>query len=62
MGMTNEQLISQAVDCLTVVIESPEVDGTVRRKCYVAREEALSALRVVRIDRINEQHDERATA
>lgn len=60
--MTNEQLISQAVDCLTVVIESPEVDGVVTRQCERAREEALSALRVVRIDRINEQHDERATA
>jgi len=58
--MTNEQLISQAVDCLTVVIESPEVDGVVTRQCERAREEALAALRVFRLARINQ--DERATA
>jgi hypothetical protein len=50
---TIEKLISQAVDCLTVVIESPEPDGVITRQCERAREKALDALRVCVMDRIN---------
>ncbi len=38
------RLISQAVDCLTVVIEDDRETETVRRLCILARDAALNAL------------------
>lgn len=42
--MTNEQLVSSAVDALTIVIEDDKEDITIRRGCGKARDEAVNAL------------------
>jgi hypothetical protein len=46
----NEQLVSQAVDCLTLVIEDEQEDTTIRHRCGKAREEAVNALLNFRSD------------